>query len=110
MSPTASSGTRPKRPGTAACTRPGRSPSPTWGTAHPADDEPEFASQSFPYDRIHIPGSGWEPKNDQYGVFLGSTVRGYGDSFMKENKTCNHFNLSAFDQDFFNNGVDYAYK
>lgn len=74
------------------------------------DDEPEFTSQSFPYDRVHILSNGWDPKNNQYGVFLGSTVRGYGDSFMKENKACNHFNLSAFDQDFFNNGVDYAYN
>ncbi|MCY3021608.1 MAG: chitobiase/beta-hexosaminidase C-terminal domain-containing protein [Planctomycetota bacterium] len=80
------------------------------GMGSPADDEPEFASQSFPFDRIHILSSGWDPKNDQYGVFLGSTVRGYGDSFMKENKACNHFNICAFDQDFFNNGVDYAYN
>jgi len=80
------------------------------GLGSAADDEPEFASQSFPFDRIHILSSGWNQKNDQYGVFLGSTVRGYGDSFMKENKACNHFNLSAFDQDFFNNGVDYAYN
>ena len=80
------------------------------GMGSAADDEPEYTSYSYPFDRVHVMSSGWNPKNDQYGVLLGSTVRGYGDSFMKENKACNHFNISAFDRDLFTNGIDYAYN
>ena len=73
-------------------------------------EEPEVTSLSYPFDRVHIMMNGWDPKRDQIGVFLGSTVRGYGDSFMKENKAANHFNLTAYDRDLFMNGVDYAYN
>lgn len=80
------------------------------GMGSPSDDEPEYSSYGYPYDRVFVMSSGWSLTNDQYGVFLGSSVRGRGDSFMKENKASNHFNLSAFDEDLFNNGVDYAYN
>jgi hypothetical protein len=89
---------------------PREKPMANMGMGTPADEEPAYTSYSYPFDRLHVLSSGWDPKADQYGVLLGSTVRGYGDSFMKENKAANHFNLSAFDRDLFCNGVDYAYN
>jgi hypothetical protein len=74
------------------------------------EGEPTYTSYSYPYDRIHVMSSGWDPNNDQYGVFLGTSFPGRGDSFMKENKGTNHLNISAFNKDFFCNGVDYAYN
>jgi hypothetical protein len=86
------------------------SPLARMGMGGGAAEEPSYASLSFPYDRIHIMSSGFDPKRDQYGVLLGSSAKGRGDSMMKENKATNHFVISAFDRDIFRNGVDYAYN
>lgn len=80
------------------------------GMGDSKNEEPGYTSYSYPYDPVHVMSSGWDPDHDQFGVFLGSSPPGRGDSFMKENKATNHLNISAFNKDLFCNGVDYAYN
>ena len=72
--------------------------------------EPPYTSITFPYNCTTIMRSGWDARNDQYGVFLASTGRGRDGGLFRRAKCTGSLTLSAFDQWLLVNGTEKIYN
>jgi hypothetical protein len=81
-----------------------------WEGAGTALAEPPYSSITFPYNGTTIMRSGWDARNDQYGVFLASTGRGRDGGLFRRAKNCGSLTLSAFDQWLLVNGTEKIYN
>ena len=72
--------------------------------------EPPYTSTTFPYNHTTIMRSGWDPQNDQAGVFLQNVERGKTGGLFRRAKNANSLTMSAFGQHLLVTGVPYAYN
>ena len=72
--------------------------------------EPPYTSLTFPYNHTTIMRSGWDPQNDQAGVFLQNAERGKTGGLFRRAKNANSLTVSAFGQHLLVSGVPYAYN
>jgi hypothetical protein len=72
--------------------------------------EPPYTSLTFPYNHTTIMRSGWDPQNDQAGVFLQNVERGKTGGLFRRAKNANSLTVSAFGQHLLVSGVPYAYN
>jgi hypothetical protein len=71
--------------------------------------EPPYTSLTFPYNHTSIMRSGWDPEQDQAGVFFQNVERGRTGGLFRRAKNANSLTVSAFTQHLLVNGTPYAY-
>jgi len=72
--------------------------------------EPPYSSITFPYNCTTFMRSGWDARNDQYGIFLASTGRGRDGGLFRRAKNCGSLTITAFDQWLLVNGTEKIYN